>query len=37
MDEPLVASRSESAIMRDIEAALTEAAGIPSSGRKGKG
>jgi len=34
MDEPLVASRSESAIMRDIEAALTEAAGIPSSGRK---
>jgi hypothetical protein len=36
MDEPLVASRSESAIMRDIEAALTEAAGMPSSARKGK-
>jgi len=36
MDEPLVASRSESAIMRDIEAALTEAAGIPSSGRKSR-
>jgi hypothetical protein len=34
MDEPLVASRSESAIMRDIEAALTEAAGIPAGARK---
>jgi hypothetical protein len=27
--EPLVASRSEKAILRDVEAALTEAAGIP--------
>jgi hypothetical protein len=37
MDEPLVASRSESAIMRDIEAALTEAAGIPRRARKPQG
>lgn len=29
MAEPLVASRSERAIMRDMEAALNEAAGIP--------
>jgi hypothetical protein len=29
LSEPLVASRSEKAIMRDVEAALTEAAGIP--------
>jgi hypothetical protein len=36
MDEPLVASRSESAIMRDIEEALTEAAGIPRGARKSK-
>ncbi len=34
IDEPLVASRSESAIMRDIEEALTEAAGIPRAARK---
>jgi hypothetical protein len=27
--EPLVASRSERAILEDVEAALTEAAGIP--------
>jgi hypothetical protein len=27
--EPLVASRSERAILADVEAALTEAAGIP--------
>ena len=27
--EPLVASRSEKAILADVEAALTEAAGIP--------
>jgi hypothetical protein len=37
MDQPLVASRSESAIMRDIEAALTEAAGIPRRARKPQG
>jgi hypothetical protein len=36
MDEPLVASRSESAIMRDIEAALTEAAGMPPAARRPK-
>jgi hypothetical protein len=29
MAEPLVASRSEKAILADVEAALTEAAGIP--------
>jgi hypothetical protein len=29
MAEPLVASRSERAIMADVEEALTEAAGIP--------
>lgn len=29
MAEPLVASRSERAILRDVEDALTEAAGIP--------
>jgi hypothetical protein len=29
MAEPLVASRSERAILGDVEAALTEAAGIP--------
>jgi hypothetical protein len=29
MAEPLVASRSEKAIMADVEEALTEAAGIP--------
>jgi hypothetical protein len=29
MAEPLVASRSERAIMGDVEAALNEAAGIP--------
>ena len=34
MAEPIVASRSERAIRADIEAALTEAAGMPRS-RKG--
>jgi hypothetical protein len=29
MSEPLVASRSERAILADVEAALVEAAGIP--------
>ena len=29
VEEPLVASRSEKAILADVEAALTEAAGIP--------
>ena len=36
--EPLVASRSERAIMRDVEAALAEAAGVPKRrGRDAKG
>jgi hypothetical protein len=32
--EPLVASRSERAIMADVEAALAEAAGIPRRKRR---
>jgi hypothetical protein len=32
--EPLVASRSERAILADVEAALTEAAGIPRRGAR---
>ena len=32
--EPLVASRSERAIMRDVEAALAEAAGVPQRRRR---
>ena len=37
--EPLVASRSERAILADVEAALAEAAGIPRQrrGSAGKG
>jgi hypothetical protein len=35
--QPLVASRSERAILADVEAALTEAAGIPRRrGKKGQ-
>ena len=38
MDEPIVASRSERAILREVEEALTDAAGIPRKKRKaGKG
>ncbi len=37
MSEPLVASRSEKAILADVEAALTEAAGIPRHRRAAKG
>jgi hypothetical protein len=37
MDEPIVASRSERAIRVDIEAALTEAAGMPRAKRGAKG
>lgn len=37
LTEPLVASRSEKAILADIEAALTEAAGIPRRRRTAKG
>ena len=37
LSEPLVASRSERAILADVEAALTEAAGIPRRrGRTGR-
>jgi hypothetical protein len=38
LDQPLVASRSERAILADLEAALTEAAGVPraSRGRAGQ-
>ena len=35
--EPIVASRSEKAILAEIEAALTEAAGIPRRRRTAKG
>ncbi len=37
LDQPLVASRSERAILTDIEAALTEAAGVPRRRRKSAG
>jgi hypothetical protein len=34
LSQPIVASRSERAILADVEAALTEAAGIPRRRRK---
>ena len=37
MAEPIVASRSERAILAEVEAALTEAAGIPRRRREPKG
>jgi hypothetical protein len=37
LSEPLVASRSEKAILADVEAALTEAAGVPRRRRTSKG
>jgi hypothetical protein len=37
MAEPLVASRSERAILADVEEALNEAAGIPRRRRKDQG
>jgi hypothetical protein len=37
MAEPIVASRSERAILADAEAALTEAAGIPRRRRQSAG
>ena len=37
LEEPIVASRSERAILADVEAALTEAAGIPRRRRTAKG
>ena len=35
LSEPLVASRSERAILADVEAALTEAAGVPRRRTRG--
>jgi hypothetical protein len=35
--EPLVASRSERAILADVDAALTDAAGLPRAARRGAG
>jgi hypothetical protein len=35
IDQPIVASRSERAILADVETALTEAAGISRRRRKG--
>ncbi len=35
MDEPIVASRSERAIISEVEEALTDAAGIPRKRRAG--
>ena len=35
LEQPIVASRSERAILADVEAALTEAAGIPRRRRSG--
>jgi hypothetical protein len=37
LSQPIVASRSERAILAEIEAALTEAAGIPRRRRQAKG
>jgi hypothetical protein len=37
MADPIVASRSERAILADVETALTEAAGIPRQRRVAKG
>ena len=37
MADPIVASRSERAILADVEAALTEAAGIPRKRSRAKG
>jgi hypothetical protein len=37
VSEPLVASRSERAILTDVEAALAEAAGIPRRRRTAAG
>ena len=37
MADPIVASRSERAILTDVEGALTEAAGVPRQRRVAKG
>ena len=36
LSEPIVASRSERAILDDVEAALVEAAGVPRTRRSGQ-
>ena len=37
LDQPIVASRSERAILADVEAALVEAAGVPQRRRRSTG
>jgi hypothetical protein len=37
LSEPIVASRSERAILADVEAALAEAAGVPRRRRRARG
>jgi hypothetical protein len=37
LGEPLIASRSERAILVDVEAALAEAAGVPRRGSRSRG
>jgi hypothetical protein len=37
LSEPIVASRSEKAILADVEAALVEASGVPRRRRSGRG
>jgi hypothetical protein len=37
LGEPLIASRSERAILADVEAALAEAAGLPRRGARAQG
>ena len=36
LDAPVVASRSERAILADVESALVEAAGVPRPGERGQ-
>lgn len=37
LSEPIIASRSERAILADVEAALVEASGVPRRRRSGRG
>jgi hypothetical protein len=37
LGEPLIASRTERAILADVEAALAEAAGVPRRGARSRG
>jgi hypothetical protein len=37
LGEPLIASRSERAILTDVETALAEAAGVPRRGARSRG